>query len=156
MTEINDTQRITVAQSADQMLVNELIVSMYGGIALMGQSHHKQMTKDAIDLAEKLQKSHTKLTEELKMYESDQMWLIPAGECDEDVETRQSLAKKNGAAYQQEWLELLRSRHETNIQKLEAANPDDPKLQKMGEKGVSTLKDLLNDIIDVQAGSDAA
>lgn len=154
MTEINETKRSMVTQNADQMLANELIKSMYGGIALMGQAQHKQMTKDAIDLAEKLQKSHTKLTEELKMYESDQMWLIPAGECDEDVETRQSLAKKNGATYQQEWLQLLRSRHETNIHRLEAANPGDPKLKKMGEKGVSTLKDLLNDIIDIQQGSD--
>ena len=150
MIENNQTQRSASAQTADQALVSELIVSMYGGVALMAQAQHKQMTKDALDLAEKLQKTHTKLTEELKMYESDQMWLIPAGECDEDVQTRQSLAKKNGAAYQQEWLELLRSRHETNIQNLENANPGDSKLRKMGEKGLSTLKDLLNDIKDVQ------
>ncbi len=149
MTNNNETlERAT--QSADQKLISELIESMYGGIALMAQAQHKSMARDAIDLAEKLQKSHTKLTEELKMYESDQGWLIPAGETNEDVENRQNMAKKNGEEYQQEWLSFLRERHETNIKKLENAEPSDPKLKKMGEKGLSSLKDLLSDIIKVQ------
>ncbi len=147
----NETQERITTHSSDQQLASELIESMYAGIALMGQAQHKAMSKDALDLAEKLQKTHTKLTEELKMYESDQGWLIPAGEKDEDVNKRQEMAKKNGEEYEQAWLSALRDRHETNIRKLEIAEPEDPKLKRMGEKSLSTLKDLLSDILNVQA-----
>ena len=140
----------THVQSADKKLVFELIESMYAGIALMMQAQQKKLSPDVLDLAEKLETTHTKLTEELKMYASGQGWLIPAGELEKDIEVRQSMAKEDNNTYQQHWLAALRNRHETNIAKLENAKPTDPKLESMGKKGLSTLKDLLSDIVSVQ------
>lgn len=137
-------------EAGDKQLVFDLITSMYGGIALMARAQQRKLNPDVIDLAKKLETAHTKLTEELKMYASDKGWLIPAGEVDADVANREEVMKLDNASFQQRWLDLLRERHQLNITRLENANPSDSKLKNMGEKGLSKLKDLLGDIMDVE------
>ena len=140
----------TPDEKGDKQMVADLIASMYAGIALMMQAQQKKVSTDVMDLADKLETEHTKLTEELKMYASGKGWLIPAGELDKDIAARQAMANLDGPVYEKQWLEALRQRHATNIAKLENAVPYDSKLQGMGEKGLSKLKDLISDITDVE------
>ncbi len=150
MKENSIIQENKAMQSTDKKLVFNLTENMYAGIALMAQAQHKRLAPDVIDLAEKMQLSHIKLTEELKMYASDQHWLIAAGEKEEDIQYRQQMADKNGEEYQQEWFAVMQQKHEAAIQMLENAQPEDSKLQNLVEKTASKLKDMLNDITDVQ------
>lgn len=139
-------------ETGDKQLVFDLITSMYGGIAMMMRAQQRKLNPDITDLADKLETAHTKMTEELKMYASDKGWLIPAGEVDADVASREEMAKLDNATYQQRWLDLLRERHQLNIARLESANPSDSKLKSMGEKALPKLKDLIGDIMDVENG----
>ncbi len=146
----NDKTTYSPGEAGDKQLVFSLITSMYGGIAMMMRAQQRKLDADVIDLADKLETAHTKLTEELKMYASGKGWIIPAGEVDADVDSREEMAKLDNATYQQRWLSLLEQRHQLNITRLENANPSDTKLKSMGEKGLSKLKDLLGDIMDVE------
>ncbi len=146
----NDKTIYSSDEAGDKQLVFDLITSMYGGIAMMMRAQQRKLDSQVIDLADKLETNHTKLTEELKMYASGKGWLIPAGEVDADVANREEMAKLDNATYQQHWLKLLQERHQLNITRLENANPSDSKLQSMGEKGLSKLKDLIGDILDVE------
>ena len=141
----------TPDEAGDKLMVSDLITSMYGGIALMMRAQQRKLHPDVIELASNLETDHTKLTEELKMYASDKGWLIPAGEVDADVANREEMAKLDNTTYQQHWLKALEERHQLNITRLENAVPSDSKLQSMGEKGLSKLKDLLSDISDTES-----
>ena len=145
----NDRTMYSPDEAGDKQLVFDLITSMYGGIAMMMRAQQRKLDPDVIDLADNLESEHTKLTEQLKLYASEKGWLIPAGEVDADVANREEMAKLDNVTYQQRWLSLLEQRHQLNITRLEQATPSDSKLQSMGEKGLSKLKDLLSDIMDV-------
>ena len=146
----NDRTMYPPDEAGDKQLVFDLITSMYGGIAMMMRAQQRKLDPDVLDLADKLESEHTKLTEQMKLYASEKGWLIPAGEIDADVANREEMTKLDNATYQQRWLTLLQERHQLNITRLENANPSDSKLQSMGEKGLSKLKDLLGDIMDTE------
>ena len=137
-------------EAGDKQMVFDLITSMYGGIALMMRAQQRTLDKDVLDLADKLESSHTKLTEELKMYASGKGWIIPAGELDADVSNREMMAQLDNETYQKQWLEALLDRHQTNVNKLENAEPYDSRLKSMAEKGASKLKDYISEIMDVE------
>ena len=138
------------AQGDEPKLVYDLVESMYGGIAVMKQGETNGASPAVKKLAAKLDKEHTKLTDDLKALATKKGWALPTGESMDDKEKRDDLAKKTGNDYDKAWLEALADRHETNIKKLEDAKPNDPDLKMAGQKGLPKIKELLSEIESVQ------
>lgn len=150
-TDSTETTETTTAQSDDNELVSELIESMYGGIALMKQGQTKATNPSVKALAKKLETDHTKLTEDLKSLAAKKGWTVAAAESSSDMKKREDMADDNVAEYHKEWLEALKDRHETNINKLENHSTTDADLQAASAKGLPKLKELLANIESVQA-----
>lgn len=140
----------TTAQSDDAKLVSELVESMYGGIALMKQGEQKATAKPVKDLAMKLDKAHTALTNDMKALAVKKGWSLPAGESSDDMKKREDMGKEDVADYQKDWLKALKDRHETNIKKLEDSKTTDPDLKAAAAKGLPKLHELLSSIEVVQ------
>jgi|GEM_PF-1980067 len=131
------------AKGADAKLVYDLVESMYAGIALMKQGETKATDPGVKALAKKLDTEHSALTKDLKDLATKKGWTLPSGETESDIKKREDMGKEEVAAYQKDWLESLKDRHETNIKKLENAKPADADLKAAGEKGLPKLKELL-------------
>ncbi len=151
MTTTKDTTNADSKASPDASLVYQLVESMYGGIAVMKDGATKATNPSVKSLAQKLEITHTKLTNELKALAAKKNWKLPAGESAADMSTRADMAKMAPAEYEKAWLVALADRHQTNVAKIEAAHPVDADLKAARTKGLPVLKGLLTDIRKVEA-----
>lgn len=140
-----------ISQNPDAKLIYELEESMYAGIALMKEGERKATDPTVKSLATQLVTEHSKLTTELEALSTKKSWPLPAGEPASDMQKREAMAKEDVSEFQKDWLAALRDRHETNIRKLENAQPSDPDVKAAGEKGLPKIKELLGKIKLVQA-----
>jgi len=145
------TTAISTTQTADAMLVSDLIGSMTAGIAVMKLGEQKATDPAVKALATKLTTTHTKLNDELKALAAKKGWSVPQSETPDDIQKREAMANEEVPAFQKQWLAALRERHETNIGKLESAQPMDADVKAAGEKGLPVIKSLLADIKKVQS-----
>jgi len=142
---------VNATQSADAMLISDLVGSMTAGIAVMKLGEQKATDPAVKALATKLTTTHTKLNDELKALAAKKGWTVPQSETPADVQKREAMANEEVPAFQKDWLAALRERHETNIGKLENARPTDADVKAAGEKGLPVIKSLLADIKKVQS-----
>lgn len=115
----------------DADFVVNTVASNYAEIKLAQLAKDKATDAKVKDMADMLEKDHTRILNELKAYANKKGISVPLEESTEAQKDYEQLAEKTGGDFDEKWCETLEDKHEKSINKFEARldKTEDPELK---------------------------
>jgi putative membrane protein len=115
----------------DADFVVNTVASNYAEIKLAQLAKDKATDAKVKEMANMLEKDHSRILDELKAYANKHGISVPLEETTEEAKDYNNLAEKTGGDFDEKWCETLEDKHEKSINKFEARldKTEDPELK---------------------------
>ena len=115
----------------DADFVVKTVESNYAEIKLAKLAKEKATDNKVKDMANMLEKDHTRILDELKAYANKHGISVPLEESKDAAKDYNDLAEKNGGDFDKNWVDALEDKHEKSINNFESRldKTEDPELK---------------------------
>lgn len=115
----------------DADFVVNTVESNYAEIKLAQLAKEKATDSKVKEIADMIEKDHTKIVDELKAYANKHGISVPLDESTDSQKDYDNLAEKNGGDFDDKWCETLEDKHEKSIDNFESRldKTEDPELK---------------------------